>query len=504
MNADFSRLISQIPDPLALAGALLVAGFLATRLVFRDRPIGRFLCQLASFAGFTTMLIIAGVIPSKPTPTMDWTLTYIIISILKIVWWLAASWLLSGFFRAVLVYKRKPRETRLLQDLVAGFIYVCAVLAIIADVFDIPVSGLLAASGVIAIVLGLALQSTLGDVFSGIVLNLAKPYHPGDWVILDGSLQGRVIETNWRATQILTDSNDLAIIPNSLIAKAKLINASRPAMAHGLTIIIRLDPTVAPSHGCAALETALLSCNRILRTPAPSVAIRLLDAVALECEVQFFVATIDEGPRARNEVFDLVFRHCTSAGIRLAPPPGSPFALPPSTARQGPADAPRRLLDHVPIFALLSNDERVALAQKMNRRTYKAGDVLIEQGAVAQALFILSSGALVALQGHEAEEGEVTRFAPGDCFGQAGVLNGAAAVFKIKALTRAIVYEIAKDDLAPILKERPAIAAELGQILARREAVGKSRLDELAVPDKRDGNLAVRLAERMKKLFGLA
>ena len=44
---------------------------------------------------------------------------------------------------------------------------------------------LLAASGVIAIVLGLALQSTLGDVFSGVVLNLAKPYHPGDWIILD-------------------------------------------------------------------------------------------------------------------------------------------------------------------------------------------------------------------------------------------------------------------------------------------------------------------------------
>ena len=168
-----------MPDPLALAGAFLVAGFLATRLAFRDRPIGRFLCQLASFAGFTAMLAVAGVIPSEPTPKMDWTPTFVAISVLKIVWWLAASWLLSGFFRAVLVYKRPPRETRLLQDLVAGFIYVCAVLAIIAYVFDIPVTGVLAASGVIAIVLGLALQSTLGDVFSGIVLNLAKPYHPG-------------------------------------------------------------------------------------------------------------------------------------------------------------------------------------------------------------------------------------------------------------------------------------------------------------------------------------
>jgi CRP-like cAMP-binding protein len=357
---------------------------------------------------------------------------------------------------------------------------------------------------VIAIVLGLALQSTLGDVFSGIVLNLAKPYHPGDWVILDGTLRGRVIETNWRATQILTESNDLAIVPNSLIAKAKLINASKPAMAHGVTIIVRLDPSVAPSRANAALETALLSCNRILRTPAPSVSVHTLDAVALECEVQFFVASYDDGPRAQNEVFDMVFRQCGAAGIRLAPPLGSPFALPPNTARLGPLDVQRRFLDHVAIFAPLSEDERDALAPKMTRHTYKTGDVLVDHGAVVKALFILSSGALVALQGTEEGEGEVIRLAPGDCFGQAGVLTGAAAAYKVKALTRTVVYEIAKDDLAPILKQRPAIAAELGQILARREAVGQSRLDELAPPDRQAGNLAARLAARVKDLFGLA
>ena len=191
-----------------------------------------------------------------------------------------------GFFRAGLVFKGQPRETRFLQDLVVGAVYIAAVLAIVAAyVFDMPVSGLLAASGIIAIVLGLALQNTLGDVFSGVVLNFARPYHPGDWVILDGGMQGRVVETNWRATHILTPDNDLAIIPNSIIAKTKLINASQPLQAHGLTIVVRLEPTVAPSGGCVALQAALLSCNRILRTPAPTVTVRAVDAVATEYEI---------------------------------------------------------------------------------------------------------------------------------------------------------------------------------------------------------------------------
>jgi len=504
MTADVGRLLSQLPNPLALAGAFLVAGFLVTRLAFRDHPIGRFLCQLASFAGFTTMLVVAGVMPSEPTPTMDPNYTFVVISVFKIVWWLAASWLLAGFLRAVLVFKRQPRETRFLQDLVVGFIYISAVLAIIADVFDLPVSGLLAASGVIAIVLGLALQNTLGDVFSGIVLNLAKPYHPGDWVILDGGMQGRVIETNWRATKLLTPGNDLAIVPNSIIAKAKLINASQPMQAHGLTINIRLEPTVAPSAGCAALEAALLSCNRILRTPVPTVTVRSLDAVALECELQFFVPVIEQGDEAQNELFDLVFRHCASAGIRLAPPAGSPVALPPRTARPDLADIPRRLLDRLSIFAPLSEEERVGLAPKMKRRTHKAGDVLVEQGSIAQALFVLTAGVLVALQDRGAGEEEVMRLAPGDSFGEAGLLAGAATMFKIKALTKATSYEIAKADLAPILKDRPAIAAELGQILARRQAVGKARLEEFADRDKPGENLAARLAERVKDLFGLS
>ena len=114
---------------------------------------------------------------------------------------------------------------------------------------------------------------------------------------------------------------------------------------------------------------------------------------------------IEQGPAAQSELFDLVFRHCASAAIRLAPPPASPALLPPHILRSDTADMPRRLLDHLPIFARLSEEERIQLAPKMKQRTHKAGDVLVEQGSVAQALFILTAGVLVAIQNH----GEIKR-----------------------------------------------------------------------------------------------
>ncbi len=507
MHADVMRSLALISNPLILAGVVLVIGFLGTRLAFRENPVGHFLLQLASFAGFTVILSEAGVTPFAPTGAMGFTVTYVIVSVFKIVWWIAASWLLAGLVRAVLVFKRQPMETRFFQDLCAGLIYVGGVLGIVADVFDLPVSGLLAASGVIAIVLGLALQSTLGDVFSGVALNLSKPYRPGDWIILDsgqtGGLEGRVIETNWRATQFLTRSNDVASIPNSIISKARLVNASAPASAHGIIVIVRLEPMAAPLSSVLVLETALLSCTHILRTPPPVVMIRSLDAVALECELLFFVAAIELAPAAQNEVFDRVFRHCASTGIRLAPPADSALILPPRGPPLEPGDVPQRLLERLPIFLPLSADERLLLAPKMRRRVYKTGDVVVEQGVVTSALFILGSGVLVALQDHDGVDAEILRYAPGDCFGQASVLTGARTVFKVKAVTRAVVYEIGKDDLAPILQARPAIAAELGQIMAIREAAGKDRLSELDGLDPHGEHLAIRLGDRMRALFGL-
>ncbi len=503
MFPDLSHLLPQAVNGLVPAGVVLAAGVLAARFALRGRPVWQFLCRFAAFAGFTVLLAAADVAPVMPTPAMAWTVAYVTISVFKAAWWLAAAWLVAGFLRALLVFKRKSVETRFLQDLFAAFAYVGAVLGIIAYVLDIPVSGLLAASGVIAIVLGLALQSTLGDMFSGVVLNLAKPFHPGDWVILDGGIEGRVVETNWRATQILTLMNDLAVVPNSIIAKTKLVNASEPSEVHGLMLTVRLDPAVSPRIAAAMLDTALLSCNTILRVPVATVMIRSWDASALECELTVFVAEIGQAPAARNEVFDRVFRHCASSGIRVAPPAGSDLILPVQPAPTVPEDLPLRLLQHLPLFVSLSEAERRLLAPKMHRRTFKAGDTIVEQGTVPQALFILGSGVLAALQQHEGGEVEMFRLAPGDCFAQASVLTGAPAAFRVSALSQAMVYEIAKADIAPLLQARPGIAAELSQIMAKRETTTRMRLTELDDSAAHVDSLAERLVGRMRTVFGL-
>ena len=120
-----------------------------------------------------------------------------------------------------------------MQDLVVGMIYLGAALSVVAYVFSAPVGTLIATSGVFAIILGLALQSTLSDVFSGIALNLSRAYAVGDWIVLSDGIEGRVVETNWRATHLLNASNDLVVVPNSGLAKASSPTSAAPTAVTG-------------------------------------------------------------------------------------------------------------------------------------------------------------------------------------------------------------------------------------------------------------------------------
>ena len=137
-----------------------------------------------------------------------------------------------------------------------------------AECFGVPVGTLIATSGVFAIILGLAMQSTLSDVFSGIALNIGRSYAIGDWIALSGGIEGRVVETNWRATRLINGTNDLVVVPNSDLAKARLTNMSGPDRSHGVTLTIRLMPTTRPAAIADVMRTVLLSCNSICLSPS--------------------------------------------------------------------------------------------------------------------------------------------------------------------------------------------------------------------------------------------
>src|ERR1700691_5561177 len=95
------------------------------------------------------------------------------------VWWLMGARVLVAVMSFTLNHNRRWREARLFPDLTAASIYAAAVLVVLISVLALPLGGLLATSGVLAIVLGLALQNTLADVFAGIAFGIEAPFYVG-------------------------------------------------------------------------------------------------------------------------------------------------------------------------------------------------------------------------------------------------------------------------------------------------------------------------------------
>src|ERR1700720_3856346 len=502
MTISFSSILATATDPLFLAGVVIVAGFFGARYWQGRSSLARFLIQILFFVIVTALLLGGGVVPYRPGVTTGSESRRLFVGALEVIWWLSAAWLAVGFLRAFVVLGRQPRESKLVQDLLAALIYLAATFAIIADVFDLPVKGLLATSGALAIIIGLALQSSLGDVFSGIVLNIERPYRVGDWIILDDTLQGKVTETNWRATHILTGNHDVAIIPNSVVAKSRLVNCSTPTMIHRASIRVRLEPSLTPAAGSNLLKEVLLGSTHILRTPEPTVTIKDLSAEMIDFELSYSVADVGAVDQAQNELFDRVFRAAAAAGAKFSPRlSGAPGKTSPEEKEE--SGIPERLLAGISLFSTLTAEEKAALASKMQRKDYKAGEVIVRKGTILQALCIVSYGVLVGSAEENGRKIEVTRLAPGDYFGEVGLLTGEPVNGELTALTRVVIYEISKDALSPLLKARPNLAEELSESLASRQLAHRTVLHRLDQRDQHEEGLADRVAANIRRLFSL-
>ena len=490
-----------VRDPLVIILGLFVLGGLAAYFLFKRHPIGRAVVRVISLIVLTIALVRFDIIPYQPLELTGSPFRDAVHAILKIAWWVWAAWFLVGVMRAAIVFQRSPREAKLVQDLLAGLIYLAALFAIVSYVFDLPIQGLLATSGVVAIILGLALQSTLGDVFSGIVLSFSRPYRPGDWISVEGGTDGRVIELSWRATSILTARRDLAIVPNSTIAKSKIVNVSSPSGIHGTTVTVQVDANTPPLRASEILGHALRNCRLIVATPAPTITVKCINATHTEFEIAFFVEELASTVKAQNELFDYIYRHLAAADIDLASPQNEPAAD--GSLRK---DQPlvERLLELLAIFATFTTEERAAITEKLKQRSYDEGETLVEPGTVLQSLFIIGNGVVSVTRDGICGEIELLRLGPGDHFGEIGLLTGAAATAKISALIPTTVYELAKEDLTPILKARPQVAQELCRTLARLQAAGQSsaspELDD-SVPKHR---LTSWFSDRIHRLYDLA
>ena len=447
-------------DPLLISTLLLAAAVLAPRLRLGWPVWLRMAWRAATLVMLT--VLIQHMLGSPLRPRFDaahpglqfWQ------QLVEAGWWVLAGRAAVGAVRLVVVLENRPRETRIVSDLLAGMIYVATALAIVAVAFALPIGGLLATSGVLAIVLGLALQSTLADVFSGIAVGLERPYKAGDLIWVEGGIEGRVVQVNWRSTEIGTVQNNVAVVPNSVIAKARLVNRSAPTPRRGDTLKVKLDPLAEPDHCLATLQAASRACDLLLADPGPSVACVGLQGDGVEYEIGFAVASSEFLGAARTELYTRIHRHLRYAGIALAvagrsrPVPVQPPDLP-------------QVLAQSDLFGVIEAGQRDLLAAYFNTIRLQPGETLMQQGQQPEALFVIASGTVEISLGAPEDPRVIHRLGPGETLGAAGLISGASFTATARAATKLTVYRLDRTGIAAAIGADPGLSSGL-EALAER------------------------------------
>ncbi|MBB3561636.1 small-conductance mechanosensitive channel/CRP-like cAMP-binding protein [Rhizobium sp. BK512] len=473
----------EIASFVVLLNVLGIAGIVVWHLQGRSRPYARLIVQIGFFTAMTIVLLLGGIVPFRFDPPHLESMSALFVSA-KIFWWVHLSWAVIGFLRIYIVLDGRPREARLIQDLLIAVVYLGVALSVMAFVFGVPIGTLLATSGVIAVILGLALQNTLGDVFSGIALTLGRPYVIGDWILLSDGTEGRIVASNWRSTHLLTAAHNIVVLPNSVLAKLGLTNISRPDENHQITLSIRIVPTRMPHVIRGVMQTVLDSCNSIIKDPPPAVSLVGIDASAVDVELYFQVTSPLKRGVARSEVIDLVYRHCKSSGLQLAMPLSKVITATEVMAQNASASSTgpvQSLIEAIPVFSVLTEEEVTALAASATRRIFSPGDEIAKEGDSLASLMIIRAGIVSMRRDGE----EAARLAPGDFFGEGGFLAGIGESHALQAVTRVTVYEIGKEAFAPLLGGRPELAEDLAANLAYREALSGNMGNHAMQHDRR-------------------
>lgn len=395
--------------------------------------------------------------------------------------WLAGLWLVIRAADVLLWERLLPRVAgvrfpRLLQQVLAVLIAIVGLAALLSQVWSFAVGPVLAATGAIGIVAGLALRNRLADFFSGIALNMEHPFRLEDFVLLHirgkrEPVAGFVKEINWRSTTVLTPEDNLISVPNSVVAMSTVENLSFPSPVYELELDILLcwhlpAETIERVLGAAMVDAWARGATsgdkppkfRICRLGGASVTYRIVYLIDPRRK--------PKGP-ARHLLLSCVQRHLSLAGLKplngdeqVPPPPQRAWELWRTEDRA-------TLLDHVPLLQALTAGERAILAVGLQLRHLQPRQAAVNAGEPGGTMFIVAAGALEVLLPGAAERAGV--LSPGDWFGEMSLVTGEPRSASVVALSPAVLLEVTREQLAPLLAAREPLAAALSAAIAEHQ-----------------------------------
>jgi small-conductance mechanosensitive channel len=366
---------------------------------------------------------------------------------------------------------------------------------------DINLGALFTTSAIFGVIIGLALQDTLGNFFAGISLHADRPFQVGDVIVVGPQKHTGVVEgITWRAIKIRTFQNHVVLVSNSNAAREAIEVCPRENLNARLVYFSTIYSD-SPAKTIHVVRESVRDADNVSEKITPIVRIRNLGESAIEWEVKYWLEDY-----ARYNDTDALVRQRIWYALRRS---GLTFAFPTrtlqlerkSTARPvTPEDQIADRLSAVDIFSPLSNEELRQLATATMGHVFAPGETLIRSGDEGSSMFVVHSGRVAVQVPERGGARTVAVLTEGNFFGEMALFTGEPRTANIVALEETEVLEIGHAAMKHLFETNPNLAESISWTIAERQAQLAAGSQEAAQTSIAE---SVGLLNSIRRFFGL-
>jgi small-conductance mechanosensitive channel len=431
----------------------------------------------------------------------------ILLKIFRIVLWMmlviGIVRLVNGVLANTILRSTGSSElSTLVRNVVSIIVYVFAFITIVKSQFNTDLTTLFAGGTIVGVVLGLALQDTLGNLFAGLALQADQPFQVGDVINIQNNKWTGVVESvTWRGVKIRTFQNKIVVISNAVLGKEFIEVAPRDNLNARLVFFNTLY-SASPARTSHLIREVVRQVENVSPKIRPIVRIRNLGESGIDWEVKYWLEDYAKYNDTDAQVRQRIWYAFQRENIHFAFPTRTLYvesqSLEPNFSESVNEIFER--LSEVPLFAPLNDEETMKLAESCEAKIFSPNEPIVRKGQEGGSMFVIHRGAVKVQIIENGFPKTINTLNEGEFFGEMGLFTGEPRSANVIAAEETEVLEIKHPALKPLLDDNPELVEALSKIIAERRALlAQNDAEKNVTPEEESKGIF----DSIKNFFGL-
>ena len=421
----------------------------------------------------------------------------------KILLWMALVISLVRFVAYLItstIRGAKSEVFSLLKTVLSIIAYIVAFFIIFQTQYpSVELAPLFTGSAILGIVVGLALQDTLGNLFAGIALQADQPFQVGDVVTFMNQQRGVIEGVSWRGVKIRTFENRILVVSNSVLGK-EMIEVAPHGNLNARLVFFNTLYVNSPAKTIQTVRDAIRQIDNVSQKIRPIVRIRNLGDNGIDWEIKYWAEDYTKHPDTDALIRQRVWYVFNREKVE--------FAYPTRTVHIAEKQVETTLVEYVntvsehlqqvPLFVPLAEEELERLAKASTTRIFAPGEAIVRRGMEGNSMFVIVRGAVKVQIPEGDSQKTINRLTANDFFGEMSLLTGQPRTATVIAEEETEVVQIKKTALRPLFETNPDLMKSICDLIEeRRTLLVQKESEEEVEKDDTSGVLS-----SLRRFFG--